>query len=69
LPPLLAIPFLLALAACMDPTSGNVHDAHSHPEYDVNGGQTFLVTYSRSTGAFTSEIRLVEVQVAPATTH
>jgi hypothetical protein len=57
------------LFTAMAPTSNNVYDAHAHPEYDVNGGQTFFGTYSRSTGAFTSEIRLVEVQVEPATTH
>lgn len=44
-----------------NPTSGNVYDAHSHPEYDANGGQTIFVTYSRATGAFTSEVRLVSV--------
>ncbi len=48
------------------PTSGNVYDAVAHAEYDVNGGQTFFVSYSRSTGDFTSEMRLVEVTVAPA---
>lgn len=43
------------------PVSGNVYDAHAHSEYDVNGGQTIFVTYSRSTGTFTSEVRLVSV--------
>lgn len=51
---------LLAFVA-MQPVSGNVYDAHAHPEYDVNGGQTIFVTYSRSTGTFTSEVRLVSV--------
>jgi hypothetical protein len=46
----------------MQPTSGNVYDAHAHPEYDLNGGQTILVTYSRATGAFSSEVRQVLVQ-------
>ena len=34
----------------MQPVSGNVYDARSHSEYDVNGGQTIFVTYSRATG-------------------
>jgi hypothetical protein len=45
------------------PTSGNVYDAHAHPEYDANGGQTTFVTYSRSTGDFSSELRLVSLQL------
>jgi len=45
------------------PVSGNVYDAHTHPEYDANGGQTIFVTYSRATGTFTSELRLVEVEL------
>jgi len=48
----------------MQPTSGNVYDAHAHSEYDLDGGQTIFVTYSRATGAFTSEVRLVSVQLA-----
>jgi hypothetical protein len=47
----------------MQPTSGNVYDAHAHPEYDLNGGQTIFVTYSRATGSFTSEVRQVLVQL------
>jgi len=47
----------------MQPSSGNVYDAHAHAEYDVNGGQTIFVSYSRATGAFTSEVRLVAVQL------
>lgn len=47
----------------MQPTSGNVYDAHAHPEYDLNNGQTIFVTYSRATGAFTSEVRLLAVQL------
>jgi hypothetical protein len=47
----------------MQPVQGNVYDAHAHAEYDVNGGQTIFVTYSRSTGTFTSEVRLVSVQL------
>jgi hypothetical protein len=50
----------------MPPSSGDVYDAQAHTEYDVNGGETFYVSYSRSTpAAFTSEVRLVAVQVAP----
>lgn len=55
---------ILAFTA-QQPASGNVCDAHAHPEYDVNGGQTFFVSYSRSTGQFSSEVRLVSVQVKP----
>lgn len=48
----------------MAPTSGNVYDAQAHSEYDVNGGQTIFVSYSRSTPApFSSEVRLVAVQI------
>lgn len=55
----------------MQPAQGNVYDAHAHPEYDSNGGQTIYVTYSRSTpAAFTSEIRLVSIELArPAAAH
>ena len=46
----------------LTPSSGNVYDAHAHSEYDVNGGQTIFVSYSRATPApFTSEVRLVAV--------
>lgn len=49
------------------PASGNVYDAHSHAEYDVNGGQTIFVSYSRATpGAFSSEVRLVSVTLQRA---
>ena len=47
----------------MQPSQGNVYDAHQHPEYDAAGGQTIFVTYSRSTGAFSSEVRLVSLQL------
>jgi len=47
----------------MQPTSGNVYDARAHSEYDLNGGQTIFVTYSRGTGDFTSEVRLVSVEL------
>jgi hypothetical protein len=47
----------------MTPSSGNVYDAKAHSEYDVNGGQTIFVSYSRSTPApFSSEVRLVAVE-------
>jgi len=60
---------LVAFVA-MQPSSGNVYDAHAHPEYDVNGGQTIYVTYSRSTPApFASQVRLVSVQLAAASTQ
>lgn len=46
----------------MQPSSGTVYDAHAHSEYDLNGGQTIFVSYSRSTPApFSSEVRLVSV--------
>jgi Domain of unknown function (DUF4185) len=50
----------------MNPTSGNVYDAHAHSEYDANGGETIYVTYSRATGFLTSEVRLVALQLQPA---
>ena len=40
-----------------------VHDAQAHPEFNGNGGQTMYVTYSHSTGAFTSELHLLSVQL------
>ena len=52
---------VLAFVA-MQPSSGNVYDAHGHSEYDANGGQTIFVSYSRSTPApFSSEVRVVAV--------
>lgn len=46
----------------LPPAQGFIYDAHSHPEYDGNGGQIIYVTYSRSTpAAFSSEVRLVAV--------
>jgi Domain of unknown function (DUF4185) len=50
----------------MPPAQGNVYDAHAHPEYDLNGGQTIFVSYSRATAAFSSEVRLVAVQLQAA---
>lgn len=47
----------------MQPAQGNVYDAHGHSEYDANGGRTIFVSYSRSTGAFTSEVRLVSIDL------
>lgn len=55
-------PETLAFVA-MQPVTGNVYDAHTHPEYDENGGQTVFVTYSRSTGAFSSEVRLESLEL------
>jgi hypothetical protein len=45
----------------MQPASGDVYDARSHPEYDLHGGQTIFVTYSRATGNFSSEVRLISI--------
>jgi hypothetical protein len=48
----------------MQPASGNVYDALAHVEYDLDGGQTIYVSYSRSTPApFSSEVRLVAVEL------
>jgi len=48
----------------MQPSSGNVYDAHAHSEYDLNGGQTIFVSYSRATPApFSSEVRLVSLNL------
>ncbi len=54
----------------LPPANGgsSVHDAQAHPEYNVNGGQIMYVTYSHSTGAFTSELRLVSVQLKAVNT-
>jgi hypothetical protein len=51
------------------PGQSPVDDAQAHPEYNVNGGQTMFVTYSHATGEFTSEIRLVSVQLSKANSH
>jgi hypothetical protein len=41
-------------------------DAQAHPEYDAGGGRVMYVTYSRATGSFTSEIRVVSIDVTPS---
>ncbi len=46
-----------------------MHDALAHPEFNGNGGQTMYVTYSHSTGAFSSELRLISVEVQPVKTQ
>ncbi len=55
----------------MQPAPGgtNVHDAQAHPEYNIDGGRIMFVTYSRATGAFTSEVRLVALELAPSNTQ
>jgi hypothetical protein len=54
----------------MQPAQGNTYDAHAHSEYDANGGQTIFVSYSPSLPTpFTSEVRLVQVQLARAPTQ
>jgi hypothetical protein len=47
------------------PTNGGsaVHDALAHPEFNGNDGQIMYVTYSHSTGAFTSDLQLISVEV------
>jgi hypothetical protein len=49
----------------LQPAAGQspVDDAQAHPEYNANGGQTMFVTYTHGTGPFTSEERLVSVQL------
>lgn len=47
----------------MQPAQGNVYDAHAHSEYDLDGGKTVFVTYSRATGTFSSQVRLVSIQL------
>jgi hypothetical protein len=53
------------------PTNGgnSVHDSQAHPEFNGNGGEIMYVTYSHSTGAFTSEMRLVSIQLEAAHTQ
>jgi len=51
------------LFTARQPTSGDVYDARAHSEYDLNAGQTVFVTYSRATGIFSSEVRLVSVEL------
>jgi hypothetical protein len=53
------------------PTNGgsSVHDAQAHPEFNGSGGQIMYVTYSHSTGPFTSELRLVSVQLKAVKTQ
>jgi hypothetical protein len=53
------------------PTNGgsSVHDAQAHPEFNGNGGQIMYVTYSHSTGAFTSDLQLVAVEVKAVSTR
>jgi hypothetical protein len=59
-----------AFTAMRPAQGGNVYDAHALSEYDANGGQTIYVTYSRSTPApFTSEVRLVSIQLARPSTE
>jgi hypothetical protein len=55
----------------LPPANGgsSVHDAQSHPEYNGNGGRVMYVTYSHSTGAFTSQLRLVSVQLETVNTQ
>jgi len=52
---------ITAFTAMQPVGGGNVYDAIAHSEYNVGGGQTMFISYSRSTGAFTSEVRLVSV--------
>jgi hypothetical protein len=52
------------------PGNGNVYDALAHAEYDANNGQTIYVSYSRATPApFSSEVRLVAVQLQSASSE
>jgi hypothetical protein len=49
------------------PASGGntVYDALAHPEYDIDGGRIIYISYSRATGAFSSEVRIVAVELQP----
>jgi hypothetical protein len=49
------------------PASGGntVYDALAHPEYDIDGGRIIYISYSRATGAFSSEVRIVVVELQP----
>ena len=51
------------LFTAKEPASGNIYDARAHSEYDLNGGQTIFLTYSRAIGTFSSEVRLVSVEL------
>jgi hypothetical protein len=54
------------VARAAEGQEGGVYDALAHQEYDRDGGRRIYVTYSRSTGPFASELRLVEVQLRRA---
>ncbi len=56
----------LKIFTAMQPAQGDVYDAHAHSEYDADNGRIMYVSYSRSTGTFTSEIRLVSVELKPS---
>lgn len=43
--------------------SGSVYDAQAHPELTLDGGRRMFVSYSRSTGPFSSEVRLVALDL------
>lgn len=51
------------LFTAMQPASGNVYDARTHSEYDLHGGETIFITYSRATGPFSSEVRLESAEL------
>jgi hypothetical protein len=53
--------------AAMPPVQGgNVYDAQAHPEFNVDNGRVIYVSYSRATGNFSSEVRLVSVELSPS---
>ena len=45
---------------------GWIYDALAHPELSTDEGRTMYITYSRNTGPFRTEFRLVAVEVALA---
>jgi hypothetical protein len=47
------------------PASGNDYAGKEHPELASDGGAQVVVSYARSTGAFTGEVRLAQVAVPP----
>lgn len=55
---------VMVFEALQPAAGGNaVDDAQAHPEYNLSGGQTMFVTYSHATGSFSSEFRLVSMQL------
>ena len=54
-----------AFTAMQPEQGGAVYDVLAHPEYIVDGRRIMYVSYSRATSVFSSEVRLVAVEVKP----